>query len=92
MWLLLLLLLLLLHPVSARECETIKNSGYSTAELRKDIEEMENEKEIVQKRIERMQRKVGGGERLDNFIDRPKKILYFGYLIFFGDAELVFIF
>ncbi len=36
----------------------MKNSGYGTAELRKDIEEMENEKEIVQKRIERMQRKV----------------------------------
>ena len=48
---------------SSRECETIKNSGYSTAELRKDIEEMENEKEIVQKRIERMQRKVGGFEQ-----------------------------
>ena len=45
-------------PASSRECETIKNSGYSTTELRKDIEEMENEKEIVQKRIERMQRKV----------------------------------
>ena len=41
-----------------RENEAIKNSGYSTAELRKDIEEMEKEKEIVQKRIERMQRKV----------------------------------
>ncbi len=41
-----------------KELEAIKNSGYSTAELRKDIEEMEKEKDIVEKRIERMQRKV----------------------------------
>ena len=43
-----------------KESEALKNSGYSTGELRKDIEEMENEKEIVAKRIERMERKVGG--------------------------------
>ena len=30
-----------------RECETIKNSGYSTSELRRDIEEMEKEKEFI---------------------------------------------
>ena len=41
-----------------KECEAVKNSGYSTAELRKDIEEMENEKDIVVKRIERMERKA----------------------------------
>ena len=34
-------------------------SRYSTGELRRDIEEMEREKDIVEKRIERMQRKVG---------------------------------
>ena len=33
-----------------KENEAIKNSGYSTSELRKDIEETENEKEIDQKR------------------------------------------
>ena len=43
-----------------KESEALKNSGYSTGALRKDIEEMENEKEIVAKRIERMERKVGG--------------------------------
>ena len=48
-----------------KESEAIKNSGYSTSELRKDIEEMEKEKEIVQKRIERMQRKVEGMPNLD---------------------------
>lgn len=43
-----------------KDLEAVKNSGYSTAELRKDIEEMEKEKDIVEKRIERMQRKVEG--------------------------------
>ncbi|KAK7873068.1 hypothetical protein R5R35_000352 [Gryllus longicercus] len=43
-----------------KECEALKNSGYSTAELRADIETMEREKEIVLKKIERMQRKVEG--------------------------------
>ena len=41
-----------------KESEALKNSGYSTVELRKDIEEMEKEKDIVAKRIERMERKV----------------------------------
>ena len=57
-----------------KECETIKNSGYSTSELRKDIEEMEKEKEIVQKRIERMQRKVEGMPNLDVMLEVAKKL------------------
>jgi hypothetical protein len=36
----------------------LKNSGYSTSELRADIDTMEREKDIVVKRIERMQQKV----------------------------------
>ena len=40
----------------------------STVELRKDIEEMEKEKEIVAKRIERMQRKA-----------RPTYLTYLGH-------------
>jgi hypothetical protein len=38
--------------------ETLKNSGYSTSELRADIDTMEREKDIVLKRIERMHQKV----------------------------------
>jgi len=57
-----------------KECEAIKNSGYSTSELRKDIEEMENEKEIVQKRIERMQRKVEGMPNLEVMLEVAKKL------------------
>jgi len=57
-----------------RECETIKNSGYSTTELRRDIEEMEKEKEIVQKRIERMQRKVEGMHNLSVMLEVGRKL------------------
>ena len=57
-----------------KESEAIKNSGYSTSELRKDIEEMEKEKEIVQKRIERMQRKVEGMPNLDVMLEVAKKL------------------
>ncbi|XP_063245204.1 intraflagellar transport protein 81 homolog isoform X4 [Bacillus rossius redtenbacheri] len=41
-----------------KESEAVKNSGYSTTELRVDLEEMEREKDIVLKRIERMQKKI----------------------------------
>ena len=57
-----------------KECDAIKNSGYSTSELRKDIEEMEREKEIVQKRIERRQRKVEGMPNLDVMLEVAKKL------------------
>lgn len=42
-----------------KESENIKSAGSSTAELRADIEAMEKEHNIVLKKIERMQRKVG---------------------------------
>lgn len=41
-----------------RELEVLRNSGYSTAELRKDIQQMEEEREVVQQRIQRMKNKV----------------------------------
>lgn len=41
-----------------KESEILKNNGTTTAELRTDIEAMEKEKEIVIKRIEKMQRRV----------------------------------
>ncbi|XP_067006845.2 intraflagellar transport protein 81 homolog [Anabrus simplex] len=52
-----------------KECEALKNSGYSTAELRSDIETMEREKEIVVKRIERMQRRVENMPNKDAMLD-----------------------
>jgi intraflagellar transport protein 81 len=56
-----------------KELETLKNSGYSTTELRKDIEEMEKEKDIVEKRIERMQHKVEG-PNLEPMLNAVKKL------------------
>ena len=57
-----------------KELETIKNSGYSTIELRKDIEEMEKEKDIVEKRIERMQRKVEGAPNVEVMMEAVKQL------------------
>ena len=41
-----------------KQAETIKNSGFNTTEIRKDISNMEDEKEQLIKRIERLKRKV----------------------------------
>lgn len=41
-----------------KQAETLKNSGYNTAEIRKDISNMEDEKEQLIKRVERLKRKV----------------------------------
>ncbi|XP_066987382.1 intraflagellar transport protein 81 homolog [Macrobrachium rosenbergii] len=43
-----------------REYEALKNSGFSTAELRRDISAMEEERDLVHRRIERMKQKVEG--------------------------------
>lgn len=41
-----------------KSSEGLKNSGYNTAEIRKDISNMEDEKEQLIKRVERLKRKV----------------------------------
>ena len=46
-----------------KDSEMLKNSGCSTSELRADIDTMEHEKDIVVKRIERMQQKVQNKSR-----------------------------
>ncbi|PSN57775.1 hypothetical protein C0J52_07269 [Blattella germanica] len=51
------------------ESEALKNSGYSTSELRADLETMEHEKDIVLKRIERMQRKVENIHNKDSMLE-----------------------
>ncbi len=57
-----------------KDLDAIKNSGYSTVELRKDIEEMEKEKDIVEKRIERMQRKVEGVPNVEVMMEAVKQL------------------
>lgn len=42
-----------------KQSEHLKNSGFNTGEIRKDIANMEEEKEQLIKRIERLRRKVG---------------------------------
>lgn len=41
-----------------KQSENLKNSGLNTAEIRKDITNMEEEKEQLIKRIDRLRRKV----------------------------------
>lgn len=42
-----------------REHEALRTSGFSTVELRRDITAMEEERDLVLRRIERMKQKVG---------------------------------
>ena len=41
-----------------KESVTLKTSGFSTTEIRKDISQMEEEKDQLNKRIERLRKKV----------------------------------
>ena len=41
-----------------REFEALRTSGFSTAELRRDITAMEEERDLVLRRVERMKQKV----------------------------------
>uniref|UniRef100_F7FN92 Intraflagellar transport protein 81 homolog n=1 Tax=Ornithorhynchus anatinus TaxID=9258 RepID=F7FN92_ORNAN len=41
-----------------KECEQLKTSGFSTAEIRKDITAMEEEKDQLIKRVERLKKRV----------------------------------
>lgn len=41
-----------------KQAEKLRNSGFNTGEIRKDISNMEDEKEQLNKRIERLKRKV----------------------------------
>ncbi|KAL7828824.1 hypothetical protein SRHO_G00324580 [Serrasalmus rhombeus] len=41
-----------------KECEQLRNSGFSTAEIRRDIAAMEEEKDQLIKRVERLRKRV----------------------------------
>ncbi|XP_076020883.1 intraflagellar transport protein 81 homolog [Genypterus blacodes] len=41
-----------------KECEQLRNSGFSTAEIRRDISAMEEEKDQLIKRVERLKKRV----------------------------------
>ena len=52
-----------------KQAETLKNSGFNTTEIRKDISNMEDEKEQLIKRIERLKRKVRKPDSVLRFSD-----------------------
>ena len=41
-----------------KQLETMKTKGFTTSEIRKDIQAMESEQESVQRKIERLKQKV----------------------------------
>uniref|UniRef100_A0A8C7K936 Intraflagellar transport protein 81 homolog n=1 Tax=Oncorhynchus kisutch TaxID=8019 RepID=A0A8C7K936_ONCKI len=59
-----------------KECEQLKSSGFSTAEIRKDIGAMEEEKDQLIKRVERLKKRV-------RQTDADKCVLPFGYVQLF---------
>ena len=42
-----------------KQSELLKTSGFNTSEIKKDIASMDDEKEQLTKRVERLKRKVG---------------------------------
>ncbi|XP_064099976.1 intraflagellar transport protein 81 homolog [Macrobrachium nipponense] len=57
-----------------REYEALKNSGFSTAELRRDISAMEEERDLVHRRIERMKQKVEGTPNSESMLASAKAL------------------
>jgi intraflagellar transport protein 81 len=45
-----------------KQSETLRNSGFNTADIKKDISSMEDEKDQLIKRIDRLKRKVNRRE------------------------------
>lgn len=66
-----------------KEAEGLKNAGYNTSEIKKDISNMEDEKEQLIKRVERLKRKVFshdlGSWCLTRFMCADRYTLYMQY-------------
>ena len=56
-----------------REVETLRNSGFSTGDIKKDITSMEEEKETLIRRVDRLKRKVS--KRVDR-LKRKVRTVY----------------
>ncbi|XP_071536615.1 intraflagellar transport protein 81 homolog [Panulirus ornatus] len=57
-----------------REYEALRTSGFSTAELRRDITAMEEERDLVLRRIERMKQKVEGTPNHDALLTSARAL------------------
>ncbi|CAL8251305.1 unnamed protein product [Boreogadus saida] len=57
-----------------RECEQLKTSGFSTAEIRKDIGVMEEEKDQLIKRVERLRKRVDTVPNHQRMLDLARQL------------------
>ncbi|KAB7496012.1 Intraflagellar transport protein 81-like protein [Armadillidium nasatum] len=56
------------------EHEELKNSGFSTTELRRDIASMEEERDLVTRRIERMRQKTDGMPNQEAMLESARNL------------------
>ncbi|XP_073675085.1 intraflagellar transport protein 81 homolog [Garra rufa] len=57
-----------------KECEQLKSSGFSTAEIRRDIVAMEEEKDQLIKRVERLKKRVEAVSNHQRMLDLARQL------------------
>ncbi|XP_060928003.1 intraflagellar transport protein 81 homolog isoform X2 [Limanda limanda] len=57
-----------------KECEQLRTSGFSTAEIRKDIGAMEEEKDQLIKRVERLKKRVESVSNHQRMLDQARQL------------------
>uniref|UniRef100_UPI0037E727C5 intraflagellar transport protein 81 homolog n=1 Tax=Semicossyphus pulcher TaxID=241346 RepID=UPI0037E727C5 len=57
-----------------RECEQLRTSGFSTAEIRKDISAMEEEKDQLIKRVERLKKRVESVSNHQRMLEQARQL------------------
>ncbi|KAM4745652.1 intraflagellar transport protein 81 homolog [Anableps anableps] len=57
-----------------KECEHLRSSGFSTAEIRRDINAMEEEKDQLLKRVERLKRRVESVSNHQRMLEQARQL------------------
>lgn len=57
-----------------KECEQLRTSGFSTAEIRRDITAMEEEKEQLVKRVERLKKRVEAVSNHQRMLEQARQL------------------
>ncbi|KAM8961139.1 intraflagellar transport protein 81 homolog [Pelodytes ibericus] len=57
-----------------KECEQLKSSGFSTSEIRRDINAMEEEKDQLMKRVERLKKRVETVQNHQRMLDIARQL------------------
>ncbi|XP_026575172.1 intraflagellar transport protein 81 homolog isoform X1 [Pseudonaja textilis] len=57
-----------------KECEQLKTSGFSTAEIRRDITAMEEEKDQLVKRVERLRKRVESVQNHQRMLETARQL------------------